>query len=246
MSDYAVTRLRAEKHCCECEHAVGELDKNPKPMKQFQTWKTITLGRHGTPEAYRDALKSKGMEIGAWADDILSKTECSQVERDVELVLATGAELGMTEDYTISELRKSAETLGLSVCPAEVGPALREQYGDLPVGELINILMEPVAASVSSLKVFYVYRNSDGTYLSTDGANPEYQFGLGTRWVVCLSAASSQSSESQSSQSLNPKPSLVPGSERWNFLASIFFQSKHMQSSDGIIFLDKYVREESV
>lgn len=34
---------------------------------------------------------------------------------------------------------------------------------------------------------------------------------------------------------------LVPGSDRWNMLAGIHFQAKHMASSDAIRFLDKHV-----
>lgn len=223
-----------------------EDDKPTQPdMKTFPTWKTITLGRHRTPGGYRDALRANGVEISHWGDEILAKVECSPTERNVELVLATGGELGMTEVYTISELRKSAEALGLSVCPAEVGPALREQYADQPTGAWALVLMDPVLDSDSNLKVFDVDRDSDGTYLNTYDANPGGQFFLGSRWVVCRPAASSQTSDVKLSQSLNPKPSLVPGSERWNFLASIYFQAKHMQSSDGIIFLNKYVKDDS-
>lgn len=32
----------------------------------------------------------------------------------------------------------------------------------------------------------------------------------------------------------------VPGSDRWNEASRIFHQAKHMQSSDGILFLDKW------
>ena len=44
-----------------------------------------------------------------------------------------------------------------------------------------------------------------------------------------------------------PKPDpLVPGSERWSHLSTIHHQAKHMDSSDAIIFLNKYVKEETV
>ena len=63
-------------------------------------------------------------------------------------------------------------------------------------------VLRAVLDSDSNLKVFNVNRNSDGTYLHTNDANPENQFNLGTRWVVCRPAAT---------LFISPR-SMVPGS----------------------------------
>ena len=62
--------------------------------------------------------------------------------------------------------------------------------------------LRAVLDSDSNLKVFNVNRNSDGTCLNTNYASPENQFNLGSRWVVCRSAAT---------LFISPRP-LVPGS----------------------------------
>ena len=259
--------LHSFEHCCECVHPfVGStFDKHPdapvatpmcayphpdkcldceRPVKTFPTWKTVTLGKYKSADEYSGALKAKGMEIGTYAAQIMRNIPYAQSEGTVDLIVATGKELGMTDCYTLSELRASVEKLGLSVCPAEVGPALRDQNDDQPVGEWMYVLMEPILDSDSSLYVFSVGRYSDGTSLSTECADPERQFNLGTRWVVCRPAASTQSLVFKSSSvTTNLSHSYVPpapNSDRWLSAAEAHFRAKWMPSSEAIEFLDAW------
>lgn len=192
MSNYTVTCPCADKHCCECDHPT-------KPMKSFPTWKTVTLGKFKSCENYLKAAEAKEHKIGTNASQILSKIAWTQVRSNVELVSATGAELGMTCDYTLAELTKSVASLGLFICPPEVGPALRDQYDDQPVGEWMLVPMDPVLDSDSGLGVFDVGRGSDGTYLDAYYANPGNRFYSGARWVVMKNNLKYESHSSQSS-----------------------------------------------
>jgi hypothetical protein len=55
-------------------------------------------------------------------------------------------DLGFGEDgATVQEIYARALQIGLELCPAEVGPILRLNYLDQPVGEFLNIAMRPIA-----------------------------------------------------------------------------------------------------
>src|SRR5262249_46574268 len=65
---------------------------------------------------------------------------------EVELAIVSVAELGLdAEASSYSEVYARAKRIGLELCPAEVGPRLRLDYRDQPLGEALDIAMEPVA-----------------------------------------------------------------------------------------------------
>ena len=153
-------------------------------------WKTVTLGLRKTADAYHASFKDKKREAGTWATQIMAKIRYAQKPRKVELFLVLDSDLGLTNGYVIADVFRAAKVNGYKKCPPEAGPALRDQYDDQPVGEWRYLLMDPVLDSDSSLRVFLVNRYSDGTCLYADYASPVNQFPLGSRWVVCRSAAS--------------------------------------------------------
>jgi hypothetical protein len=111
-------------------------------------WRTITLGAHTGVDAYRDALDAAGIKVGVSADEILGRPAFSYatMEREVELAIFSVAELGLeAEASSHSEIYAHAKRIGLELCPAEVGPRLRLDYRNQPLGEALDIAMEPVA-----------------------------------------------------------------------------------------------------
>jgi len=113
----------------------------------FQIWRTITLGTYKGVDTYRDALDLARIKIGDSADEILGRPAFpyATMKTDVELVLLSTAELGVESDETsLSDVYKRARQAGLELCPAEVGPQLRLDYRDQPLGETLDIAMEPV------------------------------------------------------------------------------------------------------
>lgn len=157
----------------------------PRPSK------TVTLGLLKTAEAYLASFAAKKREAGTYTTQVMAKIRYAQKPRKVDLFfLLDTDDLGMTESYGIADVFRAVKAKGYKKCPPETGPALRDQYDDQPVGEYLYVLMNPVLGSGSYLEVFNVVRRSYGTYLDTNYANPERRFNLGTRWVVCGSAAS--------------------------------------------------------
>jgi hypothetical protein len=95
----------------------------------------------------RGALDSAGIKIGNAADEILGRPAFpyTWMKTDVELALLSAADLGVESESSLSDLYKRAKQVGLELCPAEVAPQLRLDYRNQPLGEALNIAMEPVA-----------------------------------------------------------------------------------------------------
>ena len=111
-------------------------------------WRTITLGANTGVDAYRDALDAARIKVGVSADEILGRPAFTYATstREVELAIVSVAELGLDADASSqSEVYARAKRMGLELCPAEVAPRLRLDYRDQPLGEALDIGMEPVA-----------------------------------------------------------------------------------------------------
>ena len=121
---------------------------NVNKPAHFQIWRTITLGTYNGVDAYRDALDLARIRIGDSADEILGRPvfPYTRTKTVVELAVLSAAELGVESDESsLSDVYERARRAGLELCPAEVGPQLRLDYRNQPLGEALDIAMEPVA-----------------------------------------------------------------------------------------------------
>ena len=123
-------------------------------------WKTVVLGRYRNHAEYIVNLGLVGFRMSDSAIRILAKTPIAKAETTVDLVRATVHQMGFPNGGTNAEIHVWVEGQGFSKCPAEVGPALREQYPDQPRGERICVGMEPTEDSFGHPSVFSVVRNS--------------------------------------------------------------------------------------
>ncbi len=147
------------------------------------TWKTIKLGTHPSTDALRQALVDGGYRIGDWASDILKRTPIAPEPLELDLILVTVADLGFPEGATRENIYEKAAQLGLTLCPAEVGPALRLDYAAQPKGEWILVGMEPIADSRGYLEVFDVDHGDSGRWLRSDYGYPDDFWHGCYRWV---------------------------------------------------------------
>jgi hypothetical protein len=88
-----------------------------------------------------------GCNVGGQAAEILARPTFTvgSHKTDVELVAISPAQLGFTSDtVTLANVYARARQLGLELAAAEVGPQLRIQYFDQPMGEFLIIGMEPI------------------------------------------------------------------------------------------------------
>lgn len=143
---------------------------NHKPVANWPTWKTIKLGMSGfkTADDFRKDLNNKRMYIIAgYNDEIINKPQfkVSSKETEINLVAVSTAELGLRGTVGLKEIYNRAQECGLQLCPPEVGPQLRLQYTNQPIGEYLLIAMEPIATSNGFLKLFGVGRPKDYPWL---------------------------------------------------------------------------------
>lgn len=154
--------------------------------KVWKTWKTIQLGTGlQTADDFRKEVVKAGMKIGDWANDILGKPAFTATtsETEVELVVASVAELGFKDGATRKDIYVRAQEFGLDLCPPEVGPQLRLQYTDQPKGEWLVIAMEPITGSDGNLDLFGVEHDDGERWLSASDGNPGNFWDGGHRFV---------------------------------------------------------------
>jgi hypothetical protein len=131
-------------------------------------WKTIALGTHRNANAMREALYAEQVRVGDSADEILGRPafRFGALRTDIDLVILSVAELGFgPPGATLAAIYARAMTLGFELCPAEVGPQLRHQYLDQPLGEFLHIAMAPIATYFGELIDFTVGNGGNGLLL---------------------------------------------------------------------------------
>jgi hypothetical protein len=69
------------------------------------------------------------------------------------------------ETAQVADIYARARTFGFRLAPAEVGPQLRLQYQDQPVGEVLHIGMEPLTTQRGQSVIFVVANGAEGLML---------------------------------------------------------------------------------
>ena len=162
---------------------LAEIPSDPK------VWKRITLGTGiKNADGFRKAIKDDGMRLGDWANDIIGKPAFSVAtdKVDVDLAVASVAELGFPNGASLSAIYASAKKRGFELCPPEVGPQLRLQYNDQPKDEWLLIGMKPITGSSGDPGVFGLARTSGGLWLVAGCDSPDRIWHDGYRFVFVL------------------------------------------------------------
>ena len=95
----------------------------------------------------------------------------------VTLVRLRVADLGFPQGATTDQIYERATTLGLDLCPAEVGIHYRLYHSSQPMREFIFVGMKQIGIGRSSRGIFGVYRDFYGQWLRKfDRARPEYRW----------------------------------------------------------------------
>jgi hypothetical protein len=118
-----------------------------RSARDVPTWKTIAVGNYANSIALRNRLDAVGCSIGGLAAEVLARPAftVSSKKTDVELVAVSAVELGFnTDSVPLAVIYARARQLGFELAAAEVGPQLRLQYLDQPMGEFLIVGMAPI------------------------------------------------------------------------------------------------------
>lgn len=186
-----VNKAAEEAELAEIEGKPGTISESVEQNERFEIWRKVKLGTGlKTVADFEKALKAAGREIDSDAGRALKDVEneikesAYQEEREIELVDATPAELGLPEGGTLEQIYEAAKKNGLEECPREAGPQSVIQYEDQPKDDYRLIGMNPVVDSDGYRHLFSVRRLSGGRrWLDTGYDKPGFVWLPGRRFV---------------------------------------------------------------
>lgn len=110
------------------------------PPVEVKVWKTIRLGTGiKSADDFRKEIIKAGQEVTESAFEMMYGQDfhISSSEQEVDLVRISS--LGNYDDVC-----EEAMSMGLELCPAEVGPQLRLQYKNQPKGNILYVSTKPL------------------------------------------------------------------------------------------------------
>jgi hypothetical protein len=161
----------------------------PAPVESaagMGVWKSIQIGTFASKRALYQVFEDADCDIGDTAEEILVAPEfkLSGVATKLDLVATSVSELGITrENATLKNIYARAQTIGLKLAVAEVGPQLRLQYFNQPIGEFLEIAMAPIRTRDGAFSIFNVANGGAGLLLLGENTNDDAEFDPSSRFV---------------------------------------------------------------
>jgi hypothetical protein len=157
-----------------------------KSAMDVPAWKRITLGTFKDSFALRNALDAAGCRVGVLAEQILARPAfvVTSKKAEVELVAVSAVELGFaTNTVSLAPVYARARQLGFEVAAAELGPQLRLQYFDQPMGEFLIIGMKPIKTWSGESVILSVVNGGAGLVLIGQDGGPDAEVSANSRFV---------------------------------------------------------------
>jgi hypothetical protein len=149
-------------------------------------WKSIQTGTFASKRALYQAFENADCIFGDTAEEILVAPEfrLGSVATKLDLVATSVSELGITgENATLKNIYARAQKLGFGLAVAEVGPQLRLQYFNQPMGEFLEIAMAPIRTRDGEFSIFNVANGGAGLLLLGDHISDDAEFDPSSRFV---------------------------------------------------------------
>lgn len=173
-------------------HSESVLLRELVPASELPVWKTVTLGQHRGVDAVRNAFDSAWIVVGESANEILGRPAFTfaREPRELNLVVRSVAELGFgAAGATLADVYARALGLGLELCPEEVGPQLRLQYVNQPVGEFLHVAMKPQRSYGGEMIDFTIANSGAGLTLLGGSARPDLVVATNVHFVFVRPSA---------------------------------------------------------
>ena len=167
-------------------HAAEAPQQLIKSEREVATWKTITIGNYADSLKLRNELNGVGCNVGGQAAEILARPTfiLAPHKANIELALVSPAQLGFTSDtVTLANVYARAQNLGFELAAPEVGPQLRIQYFDQPMGEFLIIGMEPIKTWSGEPVILNVANGGAGLILIGQDGRAEAEIAITSRIV---------------------------------------------------------------
>jgi hypothetical protein len=155
-----------------------------QPAAGIPVWKTVKVGTVASKWDLHRALDAANCGIGDSAEQIFAQPQfaVSSARIDADLVRISVAELGL-QSASLGEVYARAQSLGFALAAPEIGPQLRLQYFEQPIGESLDIGMAPIATDDGKPEIFVVANGGAGLLLVGADAGEAMRFHSAARFV---------------------------------------------------------------
>jgi hypothetical protein len=135
--------------------------KNSGKMRvsNLRVWKEITVYPANSKHCVTAGqLTRAGFHVEGGARDMMSQPEYKTLTkpRKLKLVRLKIRDLGFNESELVYRIRERIEEAGGELCPPELGPKLRKEFSDQPIGDHFLLAMKQIVDSDGNSRVFVV------------------------------------------------------------------------------------------
>lgn len=141
-----------------------------------------------TKEQLQQELKQAGVNVSIYAEDMMRSKDFTTlpIPQALDTVRLKVGDLGFSGYPTIDQVYRKAQELGLELCPAEVGPQMKLQTKNQPLGDSYCIGMKQIADSYGDPRVFYLEWYGDRVWLGDAWADTSREWPPSLEFVFSL------------------------------------------------------------
>jgi hypothetical protein len=164
--------------------ALSQMPEAIQSAAGIPVWKTTRVGTVANKWDLHRALDAANCGIGDSAEDMFAQPQffVSPTKTETDVVCVSLAQLAIAR-ASLQDIYARAQSLGLALAAAEVGPQLRLQYFEQPLGEFLNIAMTPIRTRDGKSEIFVVGNGGAGLLLTGTNTGGATEFHGPARFV---------------------------------------------------------------